>query len=265
MNLLKLLEFNKFWYKINLESGAQNTWYYDLGYGNKYLLNESQFLEFLPLSGNVVSNSFLAKDLRSSFLTNSKNYNKSKNFKTRSFTFKKQESSLKSFTQNLCGLKKLFLVKSLKQLSIFVNPPKVLHKGFHYYLEPNSTFGRTLFVHGGNRRLKKLKKVSNNLKLKSQEKGNLNLLFGTDKSLIKILKIRVKFRRKPLNFWKKDQKPFSRMIKISKIGSVKEPLKQIFSRNLSKLDLNSVVNKKRDNLFNSNLFALKTKKLIKSL
>jgi hypothetical protein len=30
-NLLKLLEFNKFRYKNRLESGANNTWYYNSG------------------------------------------------------------------------------------------------------------------------------------------------------------------------------------------------------------------------------------------
>jgi len=77
-------------------------------------------------------------------------------------------------------------------------------------------------------------------------------------------KLRVKFRRKPLNFWKKQQNPFSRTLKIIKIGSVKEPLKQIFSRNLEKLSLESVRSKKKDSKFDSTLFTLKTKTLIKS-
>nr|YP_009163727.1 hypothetical protein AL373_mgp07 [Triparma laevis]BAS19181.1 hypothetical protein [Triparma laevis] len=261
-NLLKLLEFNKFRYKNRLESGANNTWYYNSGSKDKYILNDNQLLEGLPISGNVISNSYLSKDLRTSLLTEASSLNN--NSEIQNFILNKQENSLKLFTQKLNGLKKLFLLKSLKQLDVFAKSPIIFKKGFLYQVKSNEILGTTVFVHAGGRSLKKIKKLPKNLKYENNEKIHLKFLSVPNKNLIRMSKLRVKFRRKPLNFWKKQQNPFPRTLKIIKIGSVKEPLKQIFSRNLEKLSLDSVISKKKDSKFDSTLFTLKTKTLIKS-
>jgi len=116
-NLLKLLEFNKFRYKNRLESGANNTWYYNSGSKDKYILNDNQLLEGLPISGNVISNSYLSKDLRTSFLTEVSSLNN--NSEIQNFILNKQENSLKLFTQKLNGLKKLFFIKIFKTIRCF--------------------------------------------------------------------------------------------------------------------------------------------------
>lgn len=261
-NLLKLLEFNKFRYKNRLESGANNTWYYNSGGKNKYILNDNQFLAGLPISGKVTSNGFLAKDLRTSFLTEKSSANK--NTEIQNFSLNKQDNPLKLFTQKLNGLKKLFLLKSLKQLDVFAKSPIIFKKGFLYQVKADETLGTTVFVHVGGRSFKKLKKLPKNLKYKNDEKSSLKFLSVPNKNLIRMSKLRIKFRRKPSNFWKKQQNAFSRTLKVIKIGSIKEPLDQIFSRNLEKLNLDSVINKKKESKFDSNLFTLKTKTLIKS-